>query len=81
LGLLVFDIDAAPDRKIALADLQDFRDECPELSVLILSGVARQGASTHLCCLFGGVTPQRAALPPDLIDGLMAANLNVVAVS
>lgn len=79
-GLVVFDLDTAPDRKIALSDLQDFREECPELPVLILSGAARQGASTHDCSLFGGVTPQSPALPPHLIDGLMAANLNVVAV-
>ena len=80
-GLLVFDLDAAPDRKTALADSQDFRDECPELPVLILSGAARQGASTHDCCLFGGVTPQPPALPIHLIDGLMAANLNIIAVN
>lgn len=79
-GLVVFDLDAAPDRKTALADLQDFREECPELPVLILTGTARQGASTHDCSVFGGVTTQSSPLPPHLIDGLMAANLNVVAV-
>lgn len=79
-GLVVFDLDAAPDRKTALADLQDFREECPELPVLILSGGARLGASTHDCSLFEGGTPQSPALPPYLIDGLMAAHLNVIAV-
>ena len=79
-GLVVFDLDAAPDRKTALADLQDFREESPELPVLILPGAARQDASTDDCCLFEGVTPQSPALPPHLIESLMAANLNVVAV-
>lgn len=79
-GLVIFDLDAASDRKTALADLQDFREECPALPVLILSGAAQQGASTPDCRLFGAVTPQSPALPPYLIKGLMAANLNVVAV-
>lgn len=73
-GLVVFDLDAAPNRKTALADLQDFREECPELPVLILSGAARQGASSHDCCLFEGVTPQSPALPPHLIESLMATH-------
>ncbi len=79
-GLVIFDLDAASDRKTALADLQDFREECPELPVLILSGAARQGTPTHDCRLFGGVTPKSSALPPYLIEGLTVANLNVVAV-
>jgi len=79
-GLVIFDLDAAPDRKTGLDDLQDFREECPQLPVLILSGAAQQDDPMHYCRLFASATSQAPALPPYLIEGLKAANLNVLAV-
>ncbi|WP_296763269.1 hypothetical protein [Sediminimonas sp.] len=78
-GLVIYDFDSAPDLETGVDDLMDFREGCPALPVLLLSGSAqRNDLSSHRRSI-GDATLRKPVSPKHLSEGLEAATLNFAA--
>lgn len=73
-GLVIFDLDSAPDLETGRQDLKEFRADCPEMPILFLSGTARRNDLLAHRRMTGDAVFRKPVGPQHLLKGLQATH-------